>query len=78
MSECVCVCVCVCVCSVGVWGWEAVVSCMGGGVKVDRRKIVIILVPSKWPINNINACDSFFFFFFFFFTAHFCNQYYSV
>ena len=33
--------------------WEAVIWCMGVGVKADRMKIVIILVPSIQPINHI-------------------------
>ena len=31
-------------------------------------RIVIILVPSTWPINHINVCDTVYF------TVHFCNQ----
>ena len=37
ISEWVYVCVCV---------WEAVIWCMGVGVKADRMKIVVMLVPS--------------------------------
>ena len=58
------VCVCVDV-------WEAVIWCMGVGVKADRMRIVIILVPSILPINHINVCGTVYF------TVHFCNQYYS-
>ena len=42
------------------------------GVKVDRMRIVIILVPSIENINHINVCDTVYF------TAHFYNQYYSI
>ena len=71
---CVCVCVCararhfdreteiwvwvyVCVC-VGVW--QAVIWCMGVGLKADRMKIMITLTPT----NHINVCDTVYF------TAH--------
>ena len=57
--------VCVCV-------WEAVIWCIGVGVKADRMRIVIILVPSILPINHINVCGTVYF------TVHFCNQYYSI
>ena len=47
-------CVCVCVCEISGWVyvrvrvdvWEAVMLCMVVGVKADRIRIVIILVPS--------------------------------
>ena len=32
---------------------EAVIWCMGVGVKADRMRIVIILVPRIQPINHI-------------------------
>ena len=58
--------------------WEAVVWCMAVGVKADRMRIVIILVPSRQHINDINMCDTVYF------TAHFYKkqkqnkkQYYS-
>ena len=37
--------------------WEAVIWCMGVGVKADRMRIVIILVPSIYPINHIWMCE---------------------
>ena len=33
--------------------WEAVIWRMDVGVKADRMRIVIILVPSIQPINHI-------------------------
>ena len=35
----------VCMCRVRVDVWEEVIWCMGVGVKADRMRIVIILVP---------------------------------
>ena len=52
--------------------WEAVIWCMGVGVKADRMRIVIILVQSILPINHFNGYHTVYF------TAHFCNQYYSI
>ena len=39
--------------------WEAVIWCVGVGVKADRMRIVIILVPRTWPINHILMCELF-------------------
>ena len=33
--------------------WEAMVRCMGVGVKADRMRTVIILVPRIQPISHI-------------------------
>ena len=35
--------------------WEVVIWCMGVGVKADRTRIVIILVPHILPINSFKA-----------------------
>ena len=35
--------------------WEAVIWCMGVRVKMVRMRIVIILVPSIYRINQINV-----------------------
>ena len=40
----------VCICA-----WEAVIWCMGVGVKAHKMRIVIIFVPSIQPINNFNG-----------------------
>ena len=37
--------------------WEAVIWCMGVGVKADRMRIVIILVPRIQSINPILMCE---------------------
>ena len=62
----------VCVCGGG-GGWEAVIWCMGVGVKADRMRTVIIHVPMQ-PVSHINVCNTVYY------TAHFYkyNQCYSI